>query len=244
MKVFIEDTYEAMSSRAAADLLLLLQTIDKPLICVASGASTAGLYKGLVHLVKEAALNTSAWNFVSLDEWIGMDGTDEGSCRNQLDQQLFHPLSIPEQRICFFGGKAEDTESECAKIEAFIQQFKQIDVAILGIGVNGHIGMNEPGTSAVLRSHIAAIHVSTQQIGQRFFKEPRQLDAGLTLGIATLLDANHIMLLASGESKAKSVYGMINEPQSEEMPATIIRDHKNLVVYLEKEAAALISSNF
>ena len=238
MRVIIEDTYDAMSGRAAADLLLLLQTIDNPLICVASGASTAGLYKGLVHLVKEAAINTSAWHFVSLDEWIGMDGTDEGSCRNQLDQQLFYPLSIPEQRICFFNGKAEDTESECAKIEGFIQQFKQIDVAILGIGVNGHIGMNEPGTSAALRSHVAAIHVSTQQIGQRFFKEPRQLDAGLTLGIATLLDANHIMLLASGESKAKSVHGMINEPQSEEMPASLIRDHKNLMIYLEKEAAA------
>ena len=238
MRVIIEDTYDAMSARAAADLLLLLQTINKPLICVASGVSTAGLYKGLVHLVKEAAINTSAWYFVSLDEWMGMNGTDEGSCRNQLDQQLFYPLSIPEQRICFFNGKAEDTESECAKIEGFIQQFKQIDVAILGIGVNGHIGMNEPGTSAALRSHLAAIHVSTQQISQRFFKEPRQLDAGLTLGIATLLEANHIMLLASGESKAKSVYGMINEPQSEEMPATLIRDHKNLMVYLEKEAAA------
>ena len=238
MKVIIEDTYDAMSGGAAADLLLLLQTINKPLICVASGASTAGLYKGLVYLVKEAAVDTSAWHFASLDEWIRMDGTDEGSCRNQLDKQLFYPLRIPEQRICFFNGKAEDKESECAKIEAFIQQFKQIDVAILGIGVNGHIGMNEPGTSAALRSHVAATHVSTQQIGQRFFKEPRKLDAGLTLGIATLLEANHIMLLATGENKAKSVHEMINEPQSEEMPASLISDHKNLMVYLEKEAAA------
>ena len=131
MKVIIEDTYEAMSGLAAADLLLLLQTIDKPLICVASGASTAGLYKGLVHLVKEAALNTSAWNFVSLDEWIGMDGTDEGSCRNQLDQQLFHPLNIPEQRICFFNGKAEDIESECPRVEAFSQFARHIAGAIV-----------------------------------------------------------------------------------------------------------------
>lgn len=244
MKVNIEKTYEAMSNRAAVELLSLLQTFDKPLISVASGASTAEMYRGLVNLVKETAVDTSAWHFVGLDEWMGMDGSVEGSCRNQLDQQLFYPLKIPQDRICFFNGKAEDTESECKKVETFIQLFAQMNVAILGIGINGHIGMNEPGTSAALRSHVAAIHPSTQQIGQRFFKEPCQLDKGLTLGITTLLEADHIMLLASGDSKEKALYGMMNEPQSEAMPATLIRDHKNLMLYLEKDAAALISPRY
>ena len=97
--------------------------------------------------------------------------------------------------------------------------------------------MNEPGTSVSLRSHVASIHESTQQIGQKFFKEPRLLDTGLTLGLATLLEAKYLILLASGNSKAESVYEMLHAPQSEEMPATLIRDHTNLMVYLEKEAA-------
>ena len=97
--------------------------------------------------------------------------------------------------------------------------------------------MNEPGTSVSLRSHVANIHESTQQIGQKFFKEPRLLDTALTLGLATLLEAKYLILLASGNSKAESVYEMLHAPQSEEMPATLIRDYTNLMVYLEKEAA-------
>ena len=237
MNVIIEDTYDAMSRRAAEDLLLVLQSLDKPLICTASGASPSGLYKELVRLVKAFGADTSTWHFVGLDEWKGMDGGDEGSCRDQLNQQLFHPLNAAEHRICFFDGRAKDIGCECQRVEEFIQQFERIDVAILGIGVNGHVGMNEPGTTASLRSHVSTIHPGTQQIGQKYFKEPRQLDTGLTIGIANLLEAKHLMLLASGESKAESVYKMFHAPQSEEMPATLLRDHANLLVYLEKEAA-------
>jgi galactosamine-6-phosphate isomerase len=172
-----------------------------------------------------------------------MDGSDEGSCRDQLNQQLFTPLNVEEQRICFFNGRAKDLESECQRVEKFIQQFGHIDVAILGIGVNGHIGMNEPGTPASLRSHVASIHASTQQIGQKYFKQARKLDTGLTLGLATLLESNHLMLLASGASKAKSIDEMFNGPQSEEMPASLLRDHVNLVVYLESEAAMYLQKH-
>jgi galactosamine-6-phosphate isomerase len=237
MKVIIEDSYEAMSERAAADLFHLLQSLHKPLICVASGASPAGLYRQLTRLVEGSRTDTSGWHFVGLDEWKGMDGSDEGSCRHQLNEQLFHPLHVSEERICFFNGRAGDLEMECQGVEEFIQQFERIDVAILGIGVNGHIGMNEPGTPPSLRSHIAAIHPGTQQTGQKYFKEPRQLDTGLTLGMATLLEAKHLVLLASGESKAGSIYEMLHAPQTEEMPASLLRGHSSLRVYLEKDAA-------
>ena len=238
MNVIIEETYEAMSGRAAEDLLQLLRSSANPLICVASGASPAGLYKELIHLVTHSGMDTSNWHFVGLDEWSGMDGSDEGSSRYQLNQQLFAPLNIAEQRICFFDGRTNDTDSECQRIEEFIQKLGGIDVAILGIGVNGHIGMNEPGTPAALRSHVAAIHPSTQQIGQKYFKEPRQLDTGLTLGLSTLLEAKHIMLLAAGTSKTDCVYEMLHAPESEEVPSTLLRHHESIGVYLDKAAAA------
>lgn len=237
MKVIIEDSYEAISKKAAAELLLLLQSLDKPLVCVASGASPAALYTELVQMVQASKSDTSTWHFAGLDEWVGMNGGDEGSCRYQLNQQLFAPLKIAEQRICFFDGRAKDVENECQRVEDFIQPFKQIDVAILGIGVNGHVGMNEPGTPASLRSHVANIHLSTQQIGQKYFKEPRRLDMGLTLGLTNLLESKHVMLLASGKSKADSVYEMLHGPQNEQMPASLLRDHANLKLYLETAAA-------
>ena len=229
-----------MSRQAAEELLQLLQTIEKPLICTASGASPAGLYKELTHLVKSSQTDTSNWYFVGLDEWKGMNGSDEGSSRYQINEQLFYPLGITEQQICFFDGRATNLDAECQRVEEFITKQGGIDVAILGIGVNGHIAMNEPGTPANLRSHIAAIHPSTQEIGQKYFKEPRPLDTGITLGFATLLEARHILLLASGSSKAESIHQMLNAPISEKIPATFLREHAGLQVFLDKVAATLL----
>ncbi|HEV7333875.1 MAG TPA: glucosamine-6-phosphate deaminase [Flavisolibacter sp.] len=229
-----------MSKRAAEALFHLLKTFDKPLICTASGASPAGLYKELIHLVNTSAINSSSWYFVGLDEWQDMNGNDEGSSRHQLNQQLFHPLNVPEQQICFFDGKATDLEKECRRAEDFIAQHGPIAIAILGIGVNGHIGMNEPGTPASIRSHVAAIHPGTQQIGQKYFKEPKQLDTGITLGLATLLEAKHLLLLASGTNKAESIFRMLHAPITEDLPASLLRDHPSLHIYLDKEAAGLL----
>ena len=240
MKVIITESYEALSRQAAEALFHQLQTLSRPLICTASGASPAGLYKQLVELVKASGQNIANWHFVGLDEWAGMNGGDEGSSRHQLDEQLFLPLGITEQQICFFDGKATDLNAECYRVEDFIQQLGGIDVAILGIGTNGHIAMNEPGTPAFLRSHVAAIHESTQQIGQKYFKEPKRLDTGVTLGLATLQEAKQLLLLASGTSKAASIYQMLQAPVSEAIPSTLLRNHPGLHVYVDEAAARLL----
>jgi len=240
MKLAISDSYDAMSKQAAADMLQLLQSIEQPLICTASGASPAGLYKELVRLIETKGINTSDWYFVGLDEWKGMNEQDEGSSRAQVKEQLLQPLQIKEDHVCFFDGRASDLEKECQRIEDFIEQQGGIDIAILGIGVNGHIAMNEPGTSASLRSHIADIHPSTQQIGQKYFKEPRQIDKGITLGMATIREAKHLLLLASGGSKTDIMYKMLYDPISEDLPATLLRHHMDLSVYVDAEAGKLI----
>ncbi|MEP6683314.1 MAG: glucosamine-6-phosphate deaminase [Parafilimonas sp.] len=243
MKLFIADTYEAMSKQAAQDLITSIQSVKKPLICPASGASPTGLYKALVELIKTSGTDTSNWYFVSLDEWKGMNGNDEGSCRDYLNKHLFEPLNVNEQQICFFDGRANDLNKECEKAEDFIKEHGGIDVATLGIGVNGHIGMNEPGTSASVRAHVAAIHKSTQQIGQKYFKQPKQINAGITVGLATLLEAKHLMLLVSGTSKAVILNKMLHEPVSEAIPATLLRNHSNFYVYADAEAAKLLRDN-
>jgi galactosamine-6-phosphate isomerase len=169
MNIFIGESYEALSQRAAEDTLAFLQTKEAPLICPASGYSPTGLYRHLVKLVQEKNVDTSRWHFVALDEWLGMNGSDEGSCRYMLDVQLFHPLHIPPHRICFFDGKSTDLQAECKRAEAFIGVHGGIDIAIVGIGRNGHIGMNEPGTPADAGVHVASLHPDTQQVGQKYF---------------------------------------------------------------------------
>ncbi len=243
MQIIVTDTYDVMSKKVADDIEQLMQQYRQPVICVASGDSPAGVYKELVQKVNAKQLDVSNWFFVSLDEWAGMNGNDEGSCRFHLDNQLFNPLQVSTERISFFDGRADDLQLQCDEVENFISKHGGIDVAIVGLGMNGHVGMNEPGTSAALRSHVADIDPITQKTGQKYFKEQRQLTHGVTLGLTTLMEARHIILLVNGRHKAQIVQQVLEDEISEALPASLLRNHAGLKVYLDKEAAAPIHSD-
>ena len=243
MEVFVHETYEALSGEASNEVLRIMKSTDNPLLCVASGDTPAGLYKALVQKINNRQLEISSWSFVGLDEWMGMNGNDEGSCRYYVDLQLFRPLAIQESQISFFDGRSPDPQAECKKAEQFIRQKKGIDVAILGLGMNGHIGMNEPGTSPISRSHIARLEPVTQQVGQKYFSKEQQLSEGLTLGLGTLLEAKHIILLANGSHKADIVRRVMEDEISENVPASLLRQHPSLSIYLDTTAASLLQSH-
>jgi len=118
--------------------------------------------------------------------------------------------------------------------------FGGITAAIVGLGMNGHVGMNEPGTSPELYSHIAEIDTETQKVGQKYFKEQQHLSHGLTLGIASLMKARHIILLVNGAKKAQIVQKVLEGEISESLPASLLRKHPDLKVYLDKEAASML----
>lgn len=240
MNIKISDSYRELSKQATDEILEFASSSKGPVICTASGDSPAGLYNELVQRVKENKADISDWKFVGLDEWAGMNGHDEGSCRYHLNNQLYHPLKIPEYKICFFDGRADNPEQECVKTENFIKQNGGIAVAILGLGLNGHVGMNEPGTSPLLRSHIADIDPQTQEVGQKYFTKPQELSHGLTLGLATIMEAKKIILIVTGSHKAAIVKKILEEDPPQ-LPASLLRNHPGLTIYLDKQAAQLIS---
>ncbi len=240
MNLSIAKTYEEVSREAVNDLLEILQSIKNPLVCTASGDSPKGMYKELVRQVKENNIDISGWNFLSLDEWAGMNGNDEGSCRFHLNNDLFEPLNVAESKITFFDGRASDSQADCDRIENYIKGHGGIDVAIVGLGLNGHVGMNEPGTFENSRAHVAEIDSTTQTVGQKYFKNEQKITHGLTLGIASIMEAGNIMLLVSGTKKSSIVQRILEEEINEQLPATYLRKHKNLKVYLDSDAAALI----
>jgi len=240
MKIFVGDSYTNMSRQVANDVINIMQSRKGSLICTASGDSPAGLYKEIAERVSSKQLDTSDWFFVGLDEWIPMNGNDEGSCRYHLDKQLFHPLKTGEEKICFFDGRADDLGAECERTENFIEHHGGMDVAILGVGMNGHVGMNEPGTSIRTRSHIADLAPTTQQVGQKYFTKEQKLTKGITLGLSTLMEARNIILVISGKHKAAIARQVLEEPVSESLPATLLRNHPALRVYLDRDAASKI----
>lgn len=242
MKIFQFGSYTYLTRQAADDVIQLMKSKKNPLICVASGDTPAGLYKNLVNEVVENKLDISDWSFVGLDEWIGLNGNDEGSCRFYLNNQLFDPLKVTENNLYFFDGRTNDTDKECRKAEDFIIQHGGIHVAILGLGLNGHLGMNEPKTSATSRTHVTKLDTITSQTGQKYFKEKQVLKEGITLGLGTLMESKNIFLLANGIKKAEIVKKILEGEISEDVPATLLRKHPNGGIYLDSEAAGLLDS--
>ncbi len=240
MEIFISQDYEAMCSLALAHIAEITSNLKRPLICPASGDTPAGLYKKLVSEVILKKINVENWLYVGLDEWMGMNGDKEGSCRFHLNHQLFEPLHVQEHQISFFDGTTTDPINECEKAENFIYKNGGIDVAIVGIGLNGHVGMNEPGTSSNMRTHVTEIHTETQISGQKYFKENQQLAHGITLGIANILEARTVILLASGKNKASIIKQVLEGEMSVKYPSGLLRNHANFYIYLDKEAASLL----
>ncbi len=242
MKIFVSDTYEGMSRKACSDLLDAIQGIEFPLICPASGDTPAGLYKELVIRKQQDNLPLTGWSFVGLDEWVGMNEKDEGSCKFHLDNQLFRPLQVMEEDVCFFNGREKNLDLECERVEQYIQTRGGIDLAIVGLGMNGHVGMNEPNTVPSLGTHIAAIDPETQKVGQKYFTEKKALTLGLTLGIANILASKYIYLLVNGSKKAGIVKKVIEGEISAGIPASLLRHHEGLSIYLDSAAAQLLGS--
>jgi len=240
MKIFIGDTYELMSKQVADDIAGIIQTAPEPLICVASGDSPKGLYKEWKQQQEKKIIDVRNWHFLGLDEWIGLSENDEGSCRYMLNRDLFLPLNIHPEKICCFDGNTKDTTAECNRVENYIHQHAGIDIAILGLGMNGHIGLNEPGTSPLLYSHVSTIHPVTNAVGQKYFSKPQQLTQGITLGIATLMKAKYLFLLVSGQKKAGILKQAIEDDVTEQLPATLLRSHPQFYIYTDKDAASML----
>ncbi|MCF1714198.1 glucosamine-6-phosphate deaminase [Flavihumibacter sp. RY-1] len=236
MDIFLEKDYNTLSTAAAKHLLTLARKKQTPLLCVASGDSPAGLYREII--VQKNGTETDSWNFVGLDEWQGMNASDEGSCQWHLHQQLFLPLNVEASRICFFDGRAASLEEECQRVDQFIADHDGIDIAVIGLGSNGHIGMNEPQRNPTLTAHIAELDTSTIKTAQKYFSTETIITGGLTLGIASILSAKHIFLIVSGTHKAAIIKQLMESEPTPALPVTWLKNHPNVYLYLDEAAAS------
>lgn len=243
LEVKIHSTYEALSENVAEQVIQLMAVRKEPLLCPASGDTPAGLYKVLAEKYQEQPHQMARWYYVGLDEWVGLNGTDEGSCRYSIDKTLFQPLQVKDENICFFDGRSADLTRECAAAERFISARGGIDVAILGLGMNGHIAMNEPGCPTDGRAQVVALHPVTKQVGQKYFQQPLELEEGITLGMGTLLESRHIILMVSGKHKASVVRKLVEGPVTNDVPGSLLRQHPAVTLFLDEDAAADLTNS-
>jgi glucosamine-6-phosphate isomerase len=239
MDLIIESTYEQMSEITAAHIAAVVRNKPEALLCLAAGDTPRLAYS----MLKNFNVDFRKCSFVSLDEWVSIPRENEGSCQYFLRTTVFQPLQIHEEQIHLFNSLASDMHSECTSMDNYIRRKGGIDLMVVGVGRNGHIGFNEPGTPFQTYSHVVELDNTTKSVGQKYFREPTELSQGITLGLQYLLESQQAIMIANGERKAEVIRKALEEEINPDMPASIIRLHKNGMVILDKEAASLLQHN-
>jgi 6-phosphogluconolactonase/glucosamine-6-phosphate isomerase/deaminase len=213
-------------SRATADLIKnYIEKKPASLVCIASGHTPIGVFQNLVEDVRSKKINIDRCVFLGLDEWIGIDPTDEGSCLSMLKKDFFDPLGIQSTQAECFNVLAADLGEECNR---------------MGVGTNGHIGMNEPGTSFTSIAHVGNLAEETIAVGQKYFLKQTKLSRGITLGLQHLRDAKLPIVMANGKKKAAIMEKAFAQKPSEQIPVTLVQLVPQGFVMLDMEAAQLL----
>lgn len=205
---------------------------DIKVLGLATGSTPETLYQEMTG----SDLDFSALTSVNLDEYVGLDGSDEQSYRYFMNDRLFNQKPFKETFVP--NGKAQDLEAECKRYDQVIADHP-IDIQILGIGRNGHIGFNEPGTSFDVTTHVVELTESTIEANKRYFDKVEDVPThALSMGIGSIMQSKKIVLMAYGESKADAIKGMLDGPVTEELPASVLQNHPNVTVIIDEAAAS------
>lgn len=237
MKVII-DSASNIAAMAAQQYVALLQKKPNAILGGATGSTPLGLYAELVRLNKAGQISFKEASSFNLDEYVGLDGTHDQSYRYFMDHNLFDLVDIDKSRTRVPSGI--DT-SDPAAYDKDIQAAGGVDLQLLGIGNNGHIGFNEPGTPFGSLTHVVELTASTREANKRFFPSFDDVPThAVTMGIKTVMQAKSIILMATGPAKAPIMKKMLQGPVTEEVPASVLQLHPDVTVYMDFEAASLL----
>ena len=237
MKVII-DSAENIAAMAAQQYVSLLKRKPNAILGGATGSTPLGLYAELVRLNKEGKISFKDASSFNLDEYVGLDGTHDQSYRYFMDHNLFDHIDIDKARTRVPSGI--DT-SDPAAYDKEIAAAGGVDLQLLGIGNNGHIGFNEPGTPFGSLTHIVELTESTREANKRFFASLDEVPThAVTMGVKTVMQARSIILMAIGPAKAPIMKEMLQGPVTEKVPASVLQLHPDVTVYMDYEAAKLL----
>src|SRR5690625_3509455 len=243
MNIITVKDYQEMSARAGELLIEKVNTDRKTVLGLATGSTPEGMYAYLAKKYNEGNVSFSDVQTFNLDEYVGLDEENPNSYKYYMKHHLFNHIDLPVQNAHLPNGTAADLAGECNAYEKKIEEVGKIDLQVLGIGLNGHIGFNEPGTSFQSRTHIVELDASTRQANARFFESMDEVPTqALTMGIASIMSSKEILLLISGEGKAETLAKLLEGSISEDFPASILHEHPNVTVIADEAAYAKVKN--
>lgn len=239
MEIIVCKDYKSLGEKAAT--IFAAQVLEKPdcVLGFATGSSPLSTYAHMAKLCDDGIVDYSRVTTFNLDEYYGMDPTEEQSYRKFMDDNLFTKINIKPENTHLLSGLTQDPASECAQYEKDIAAAGGIDIQLLGIGHDGHIGFNEPADDFANDTHLVDLIPMTLEANARFFSSidevPKQ---ALSMGIGTIMRARKIVMVVNGAEKAETVKQMIYGPVTPKLPASILQFHQNVTVLLDEAAAA------
>jgi glucosamine-6-phosphate deaminase len=240
MKVIVVENYDEMSVKAAEILTDIVKKNPKAVLGLATGSSPIGTYQNMAKDHRENGTSYKDIVTVNLDEYVGLTADHDQSYAYFMYQNLFKSIDVKMENTNLPSGSAKDLQAECDRYNALLEQYQQ-DVQVLGLGSNGHIGFNEPGTPFGSVTHLVDLTESTIKDNSRLFASidevPRQ---ALSMGIKNIMNAKSILVVVSGKNKAKAVYGMVKGEVTPDLPASVLQLHPAVTVICDKDAASLL----
>ena len=225
-------------SRKAANVFFA-QLIAKPdsVLGLATGSSVLGVYENLIGYYKNGDLDFSRIKTVNLDEYVGLDRDNEQSYRYYMDNNFFKHINIKKESTTLPDGLAKDLHHECVKYNIHIEGFRGLDIQLLGLGHNGHIGFNEPGAEFIKETHVVELDESTVKANSRFFADEKDVPKqAITMGIQNIMQAKKIVLCVSGIPKAKILKAVLFGEVTPQIPGSILQLHPDLTVVADEDA--------
>ena len=241
MKIYVSDDYKDMSRKAAN--IVSAHVILNPacVLGLATGSTPIGMYKQLIDWYNKGDLDFSQVKSVNLDEYVGLAPTHDQSYRYFMQHNLFDHVNIDPANTNVPNGLASDPEAECERYNQVIRSMGGIDIQVLGMGHNGHIGFNEPGQAFELETHVVNLTDRTIEANARFFASKDEVPKrAITMGIKSIMQARQILVVVSGEDKADIVKKAFFRPVEPQVPASILQMHPNVVLCGDKAALSKI----
>ena len=240
MKIIVTKDYEEMSRAAFQIMKEVVSSKPDAVLGLATGSTPIGLYREMARDCKENGTSYKKVRTVNLDEYEGLDGTNPQSYRYFMDKNLFEHIDIERENTHVIDGTAKDADAECARFNALLHELPQ-DIQILGIGSNGHIAFNEPGTPFESETHVVTLAESTVRDNARLFEREEDVPRrAFTMGLKNIMNAKKILILANGGNKAKAILGLVKGEVTEALPASILQRHPDCTVIADEEAAKLL----
>jgi glucosamine-6-phosphate deaminase len=239
MQIRVFETAATLARALALDVARTLARQPSIVLGLPTGRTPIPLYRELAALHRAGRADFSRASTFNLDEFVGLGAPDPRSYRTFMQRQLFDHVNLSPRRIHFLNGAVDDVRAECERYERAIRRAGGIDLQLLGLGGNGHIGFNEPGRALVARTHCTRLTPGTRRanaalFGGRVAAVPHD---ALSMGMATILHAERIVLVATGATKARCVERMIEGPVTPRLPASFLQLHRHAEVWLDRAAA-------